>query len=88
MNSAFFGGYWAWERRKYGDGKSPPQIWGSTGPYLLQLLQLALSLCPLQLQVSQLTPHGLYLLGQLSALFPRLRQRLLCGLQPFLEVGG
>lgn len=74
-------------------GRSPPHPEGLSllategvppGPHLPQLLQLALSLRPLQLQVRHLAPHRLHLLGQGAALLPGLGQRLPSSLQPFL----
>lgn len=74
-------------------GRSPPHPEGPSdpgtegvrpGPHLLQLLQLALSLRPLQLQVRHLAPQHLQLLAQGAALLPGLGQRLPSGLQPFL----
>lgn len=78
LKLAFLGGDRVWAGEEAEREETP------TGPYLLQLLQLALRLCPLQLQVGQLAPHSLHLLAQVAALLPSLRQRLLGGLQAFL----
>lgn len=75
------------------------KVWGEVGvkgrtghPYsqrpsrshLLQLLQLAFSITPLQLQVGQLAPQSLHLFTQGAALPSRFRQCLSGCIQPFL----
>lgn len=61
-----------------------PYRYRPSRPHLLQLLQLALSITPLQLQVGQLAPQSLQLFPQGAALPACFRQRLSGSIQPFL----
>lgn len=77
----FFTGGWA---KVWGGHTGHPCRQRPSQPHLLQLLQLAFSIAPLQLQGGQLASQSLHLLTQGAALPARFRQCLSGSVQPFL----